>query len=395
LRNPFRADIDSVTGTIMIADVGDISWEEIDVCAIAGSNFAWPNYEGPAPYSNACGAPPSNAVFPVAQHHHLSGTHAIVSLAVYRNPPAPAPYAFGPAYEGDYFYSDHVDGKIRRLHPNGSTVTPAPPVPGQPDSESWAYTTPFNITDAVVGSDGALYYTQLFTGNIRRIRGGAPPGPSFSATTPSGAIISVQAGTPVTFTATAIAPPGPGASVTLSATAPPPTATLTPPLPVSGLSPQVTFSWTPTYFETGMWPMMFTATNQSGFVRTCTISVYVTDSILAVSSTATAPTPLYPGQDFVLIDVTPSVMGMVAIGELPAFAVPNDPSLIGFHFYAQVARYNPVLNPTDVLKLSNGLDIFINDEFLPYGPSSGLTLTGLAPYRPVIGSLATLVISQP
>jgi hypothetical protein len=175
----------------------------------------------------------------------------------------------------------------------------------------------------------------------------------------------------------------------------PPTAAFTPSLPATGASPLTTFNWTPTYYETGQWNMMFTATDQSGFVRTCNVSVYVTDCLLAITSTVIAPTPLSGSQDLLLIDPTQSVIATAALGQLPTVVVPNDPALIGLHFYAQAARYNPIVNPTDPLKLSNGLDIFINDEFLTFGPTSGLTITGMAPYRPVIGTPAVIVISQP
>jgi glucose/arabinose dehydrogenase len=290
LRNPFRADIDPVTGTIFIADVGDLTWEELDVCATSGLNFGWPNYEGnvPYPYAAGCTTPPPNPTFPIIQHHHLTGTHSIVTLAVYRNPATPGPSAFGPAYEGDVFYADYFDCKIRRLHQTGTTWALAPVVPGQPEFEAWAYTEAAGITDGVVGPDGALYYTQLVSGNIRRIRAGAPPGPTFGAATPSAGVLQVSPGSPVTFTVNAIAPPGPTSSVTLSVNGIPPTATLNPPLPSTGATAQTAFTWTPSFFETGMWTMMFTATDQSGFVRTTTVSVYVTDSILAVTASVIA-----------------------------------------------------------------------------------------------------------
>jgi hypothetical protein len=339
---------------------------------------------------NPCGPAPQNTVFPVAAHHHLSGTYALITLAVYRNPPAPAPHAFGPAYEGNLFYTDHFDGKVRRLD---STGLPAAPVAGQPDAESWAHTPSVNPTDGAVGPDGALYYTQLYTGKIRRIRGGAAPGPAFGPATPAGSFLTTRAGTSVSFPVSAIAPPG-ASGVTLSVDATPGNAVFAPPLPLSGQSPQATFSWTPGYADTGPQTMTFTAADSNGSVRTCTVTVYVTDSVLALSAAESPGVTIQPGQETILVDLGAAILLDVATEQLPVFALPDDPALAGLDVFAQVARYNPVHSPTDPLKLSNGVHIYLDDEFVAYGPGSGLVLSGLPPYRPLLGAWTTLVVVE-
>src|ERR1043166_3115619 len=102
------------------------------------------------------------------------GAHAIMSLGRYRNPPGPAPYAFGAAYEGDYFFTDYFLGAVRRIRLSGSTWAAAPTVPGQPNSTDWA--TGFtSVCDAATGQDGALYYVKQTPASIRRVRAIQPP----------------------------------------------------------------------------------------------------------------------------------------------------------------------------------------------------------------------------
>ncbi len=46
LRNPYTFAVQPGTGTIYINDVGEVTWEEINV-GIAGANYGWPASEGP------------------------------------------------------------------------------------------------------------------------------------------------------------------------------------------------------------------------------------------------------------------------------------------------------------------------------------------------------------
>src|SRR5207342_2087892 len=44
-RNPWRFGFDSVTGDLWLADVGENTWEEVDVI-LKGRNYGWPRMEG-------------------------------------------------------------------------------------------------------------------------------------------------------------------------------------------------------------------------------------------------------------------------------------------------------------------------------------------------------------
>jgi glucose/arabinose dehydrogenase len=49
LRNPWRLDVDPVGNQLLIGDVGDADWEEINQVSLStpGANFGWPCLEGP------------------------------------------------------------------------------------------------------------------------------------------------------------------------------------------------------------------------------------------------------------------------------------------------------------------------------------------------------------
>ncbi len=60
LRNPWRIDVDPIGDQIIIGDVGDSHWEEINSAPLSepGTNFGWPCMEGPlvkAEFANAAG----------------------------------------------------------------------------------------------------------------------------------------------------------------------------------------------------------------------------------------------------------------------------------------------------------------------------------------------------
>jgi glucose/arabinose dehydrogenase len=113
LRNPWRDSFDRATGTFMIADVGQGSWEEIDI-GQAGANYGWPVFEGPAVF--AAGMPTGGtAVPPIAFYDHGLG-QSITGGYVYRGE--------GEALQGQYLFADFVSGRVWALRLDGQpTVT--------------------------------------------------------------------------------------------------------------------------------------------------------------------------------------------------------------------------------------------------------------------------------
>ena len=102
LRNPYTFAIDPDNGKIHINDVGQSTWEEINLGA-AGDNYGWPVCEG------ACGNP--NFTDPLFAYTHAVGD-AITGGAFYRSSQFPIQYF------GSYFFSDYLGGFIKRLEPN-------------------------------------------------------------------------------------------------------------------------------------------------------------------------------------------------------------------------------------------------------------------------------------
>ena len=117
LRNPWRCSFDSV-GRLYVGDVGQQSWEEIDVAApgAAGLNYGWNRYEGTHPYPPGSSATSkSGLTFPVVQHGHPS-FGSITGGYLYEG-------AAYPGLAGTYLYGDFVTGKIQGLQRSGTAYT--------------------------------------------------------------------------------------------------------------------------------------------------------------------------------------------------------------------------------------------------------------------------------
>jgi glucose/arabinose dehydrogenase len=106
LRNPWKFSFDADTGALVIGDVGQNAWEEIDWVP-AGTrppvNFGWNIREGRHPHRNGSTA---GLTEPVLDYSHDDGRCSISGGYVYRG-------AKIPDLRGTYLYSDNCDGKIR------------------------------------------------------------------------------------------------------------------------------------------------------------------------------------------------------------------------------------------------------------------------------------------
>lgn len=185
LRNPFRMNIDSATGRVFVTDVGETQWEDVHVAVAGGANFGWPFYEGGVTLTQSvatcagtnpavsCGPPPAAVAAPVHAESHAGGALSMIGMGVCRAPQG-APWAFGAGYEGDYFFVDHYNGRLRRIRFDGTTWVVPPPVPGQafPWTNTWGHGV-FRVSDAAFAADGALYwlsYPSTGSGALNRIR---------------------------------------------------------------------------------------------------------------------------------------------------------------------------------------------------------------------------------
>lgn len=109
LRNPWRFWIDDPSGTMVIGDVGQNSYEEIDVIAMGagGANFGWPITEGLHCSSPSAGCDTVGLTLPVLEvSHDDSGSCSVTGGIVYRGEAIPE-------LVGTYFYSDYCGGYLR------------------------------------------------------------------------------------------------------------------------------------------------------------------------------------------------------------------------------------------------------------------------------------------
>ncbi|MDF1596149.1 MAG: PQQ-dependent sugar dehydrogenase [Acidimicrobiia bacterium] len=117
LRNPWRFSFD--TDLIYIADVGQNTYEEIDVAPASrqGLNFGWPLTEGLHCFAPPSGCDVDGLTLPVLEvTHGDGGACSITGGYVYRGSEIPE-------LTGHYFYSDYCGGWLRSFVWDGSAVT--------------------------------------------------------------------------------------------------------------------------------------------------------------------------------------------------------------------------------------------------------------------------------
>ena len=206
LRNPFRFQVDPLTGTLAIGDVGAGSREELDLLlapvaftsltappsggASLGANFGWPWFEGTLSTFGCGGSPPAGLASPVHDYDRTAQDGAsIISAGFYRQVPG-GTNNWPNDHVGNLFASDYYSGVLRRLVETGGTWSLAAPIAGQP-AAGWG--TGFGeVSDWRLGPDGSLWYCRQSvnfganTGSIGRIKG---PG---NLHTPPGAQLSLR-----------------------------------------------------------------------------------------------------------------------------------------------------------------------------------------------------------
>jgi glucose/arabinose dehydrogenase len=158
LRNPFTFAINPVNGEIFINDVGAGSWEEINR-GMAGANYGWPQTEGPF---NQTSFPFFTR--PISYYERVGGLNSFPPLAGYAGNTitggafyVPANPTFPADYVGDYFFSDHGAGWIKRFDPAAVSIHNFATGAGSP-------------VGMALGSDSALYYLSRGNGRVFRVQ---------------------------------------------------------------------------------------------------------------------------------------------------------------------------------------------------------------------------------
>jgi glucose/arabinose dehydrogenase len=117
LRNPWRYSFDRETGDLWIGDVGQSSWEEVDVQpsgSSGGENYGWNRMEGDHAYDG--GDPPPDVVRPVFEYSHDGGGCTVVGGYVYRGEAIPP-------LVGAYVFADLCLGRLEAIRVESGRVT--------------------------------------------------------------------------------------------------------------------------------------------------------------------------------------------------------------------------------------------------------------------------------
>lgn len=199
LRNPYTFSFHPTTGAMYINDVGQNTWEELNIGAV-GANYGWPTTEGRFTQASF-----PNFTNPIIAYHHTNGalnypagnsyTGFAITGGIHYIAPA---YPFPSDYLGDFFFADYVSDFIKRFDSATNTVI------------NFA-TSALGALDLEVGTDGCLYYlardsVASASGQVFRVNFTGSSAP-YIVTPPSNRTTSE--GHPATFTVSA---GGPGIS---------------------------------------------------------------------------------------------------------------------------------------------------------------------------------------
>jgi glucose/arabinose dehydrogenase len=145
LRNPWRWNFDQVTGELWLGDVGQSTWEEVNVVE-AGDNFGWPIMEGDQCFAGGANCDTTGLKLPRLQYSHVDGSCSITGGFVYRGSAIPA-------LAGDYIFSDWCTGFVwRAFNETGSWER-------EQIADAW-----FNVPAFGQGHDGEIYVLNPFGG---------------------------------------------------------------------------------------------------------------------------------------------------------------------------------------------------------------------------------------
>jgi len=146
LRNPYTAAVDPATGLLFVNDVGENTWEEVDLI-LPGKNYGWPLVEGPQPRLGLRG--------PLFAYSHFlqngSRDSAITGGVFYRGSRFPA------LLQGKYFFADFAKGFIRMLDP------------AHPRLAFYFAFAADSPVDLDMGPDGRLYFLSINSGTVQVI----------------------------------------------------------------------------------------------------------------------------------------------------------------------------------------------------------------------------------
>ena len=113
LRNPFRFSFDHSTGNLWIGDVGQDSFEEVDMVTPTqkGSNMGWRCKEGTHPFNMTANCQTQTFLDPIFDYDHSQGDDTVIGGFVYHGTNITA-------LTGNYVFGDFISGRIWSLAQN-------------------------------------------------------------------------------------------------------------------------------------------------------------------------------------------------------------------------------------------------------------------------------------
>jgi glucose/arabinose dehydrogenase len=150
LRNPFTFSFQPGTGRMHINDVGEGTWEEINL-GVAGSNYGWG-----AGCEGACGV--AGMTNPIYQYSSAVSPECAITGGAFYNPTTTT---FPAEYVGKYFFADFCGGWLKTMDPLN------PPATGTAGNFATGISSPVDIQ---VANDGSLYYLARGTNSVFRVQ---------------------------------------------------------------------------------------------------------------------------------------------------------------------------------------------------------------------------------
>ena len=144
LRNPHRMTLDPATGQFWIGDVGQDTWEEIDVLERA-ANFQWSYMEGLHPVPGA--TKPAAADFigierpPIYEYVHGRGGNCVIGGYVYRGT------QFAKELGGKYLFGDNGSGRLWAVTANGTNAPSVEYLCNMPPGAGYTGLSSFGLDD--------------------------------------------------------------------------------------------------------------------------------------------------------------------------------------------------------------------------------------------------------
>ncbi len=172
LRNPWRWSFDRETGDLIIGDVGQNLWEEIDFTPAAstgGENYGWRMMEGFHCYDPSSNCNDGSLTLPILEYDHTLGC-SVTGGFRYRGTAIPGLY-------GAYLYGDYCTGRIWRAEQAGDGTW----------TSSQLIDSAYNISGWGEDRAGELYLTD-HNGSVYELTPTPNPSPVASGLSPAAVI---------------------------------------------------------------------------------------------------------------------------------------------------------------------------------------------------------------